>query len=265
MKIAALIILIVSFTSATWADDNRPPALQGVGIDQRLNGQVPLDLMFRDETGKSVRLGDYFGSKPVILALVYYKCPMLCTLTLNGLERTMRVMPLDVGNQYNVVTVSFDPRETPALAAAKKEEYLAHYGRPGGAAGWHFLTGEEPSIRQLTDIVGFHYNYDAQSGQYAHTTGLVILTPQGKIARYFYGVEFSPRDLRLSLVEASANKIGSPVDEILLFCFHYDPATGKYGLVIMRVIQIAGVVTVLALGSFMMLMLLRERESRLRT
>jgi len=262
MKAMALIILIVSFAPASWANDTRPPALQGVGIDQRLNQQVPLDLMFRDEAGKPVRLGDYFGSKPVILALVYYKCPMLCTLTLNGLERTMRVMPLDVGNQYSVVTVSFDPHETPALAAAKKQEYLAHYERPGGAAGWHFLTGEESSIRQLTDIVGFHYNYDPKSGQYAHTTGL---TPQGKIARYFYGVEFSPRDLRLSLVEASANKIGSPVDEILLFCFHYDPATGKYGLAIMRVIQLAGAITVLALGSFMALMLLRERESRLRT
>ena len=265
MKAWILIILMLGFALTSRADSGRPPTLQGVGIDQRLNEQVPLDLMFRDETGQSVRLGDYFGSKPVILALVYYKCPMLCTLTLNGLERTMRVMPLDVGNQYTVVTVSFDPRETPALAAAKKQEYLAHYERPGGAAGWHFLTGEESSIRQLTEVVGFHYNYDPQSGQYAHTTGLVILTPQGKIARYFYGVEFSPRDLRLSLVEASANKIGSPVDEILLFCFHYDPATGKYGLVIMRVIQIAGAVTVLALGSFMTLMLLREREHRLRT
>jgi protein SCO1 len=265
MKAMALIILILSFASAMRANDSRPPALQGVGIDQRLNKQVPLDLMFRDETGKSVRLGDYFGNKPIILVLVYYRCPMLCTLTLNGLERAMRVMPLDVGNQYTVVTVSFDPRETPALAIAKKQEYLAHYERPGAAAGWHFLTGEESSIRQLTEVVGFHYNYDPQSGQYAHTTGLVVLTPQGKIARYFYGVEFSPRDLRLSLVEASVNKIGSPVDEILLFCFHYDPATGKYGLAIMRVIQIAGAATVLALGSFMMLMLLRERKSRLRT
>lgn len=264
MKALVLIVLILSFTSPTRTKDSRPAALQGVGIDQRLNEQVPMDLTFRDETGKSVRLGDYFGSKPVILALVYYKCPMLCTLTLNGLERTMRVMPLDVGNQYTVVTVSFDPHETPALAAAKKQEYLAHYERPGGAVGWHFLTGEEPSIHQLTDVVGFHYNYDPQSGQYAHTTGLVVLTPQGKIARYFYGVEFSPRDLRLSLVEASANKIGSPVDEILLFCFHYDPATGKYGLAIMRVIQLAGAVTVLALGSFLARMLVRERESKLR-
>jgi protein SCO1 len=265
MKTVAVIILIVSFASATRADDSRPAVLQGVGIDQKLNEQVPLDLMFRDETGKSVRLGDYFGSKPVILALVYYKCPMLCTRTLNSLEATMRVMSLNVGSQYSVVTVSFDPHETPALAAAKKQEYLAHYERPGGAAGWHFLTGEESSIRQLTEVVGFHYNYDPQSGQYAHTTGLVVLTPQGKIARYFYGVEFSPRDLELSLVEASANKIGSPVDEILLFCFHYDPSTGKYGLAIMRVIQIAGAITVLGLGSFMTLMLLRERESRLRT
>ncbi len=265
MKAIAVSLLILSFASAARADDSRPAALQCVGIDQRLNGQVPLDLMFRDETGKSVRLGDYFDHKPVILALVYYRCPMLCTLTLNGLVRTMRVMPFDAGDQYTVVTVSFDPHETSALAAAKKQEYVAHYARPGGAAGWHFLTGEEPSIRRLTDAVGFHYNYDPQSGQYAHTTGLVVLTPQGKIARYFYGVEFSPRDLRLSLVEASANKIGSRVDEILLFCFHYDPATGKYGLVIVRIIQFAGAATVLVLGSFIAVMLLREKESRLRT
>ena len=265
MKAIALSVLILAFASGMWADDSRPAALRGVGIDQRLNEQVPLDLMFRDETGKSVRLGDYFGNKPVILALVYYRCPMLCTLTLNGLVRTMRVMPFDVGDQYAVVTVSFDPHETPALAAAKKGEYLAHYARPGGAAGWHFLTGEESSIRRLTEAVGFHYNYDPQSGQYAHTTGLVVVTPQGKIARYFYGVEVSPRDLRLSLVEASANKIGSRVDEILLFCFHYDPATGKYGWEIVRIIQFAGAVTVLVLGSFIAVMLLRERESRLRT
>jgi protein SCO1/2 len=264
MKAMALSILILTFASAMWADDSRPPALRDVGIDQRLNEQAPLDVMFRDETGKAVRLGDYFGNKPVILALVYYRCPMLCTLALNGLVRTMRVMPFDAGDQYTVVTVSFDPHETPALAAAKKAEYLTHYARPGGAAGWHFLTGEESSIRRLSEAVGFHYNYDPQSGQYAHTTGLVVLTPQGKIARYFYGVEFSSRDLRLSLVEASANRIGSRVDEILLFCFHYDPATGKYGLVIARIIQFAGAVTVLLLGSFVAVMLLREKESRLR-
>src|SRR5258706_8317307 len=210
MKAITVSVLILTFGSTIWAEDSRPAALRGVGIDQRLNEQVPLDLMFRDETGKFVRLGDYFGNKPVILALVYYRCPMLCTLTLNGLVRAMRVMPFDIGDQYSVVTVSFDPHETPALAAAKKQEYIAHYTRPGGAAGWHFLTGEEASIRRLTDVVGFHYNYDPQSGQYAHTTGVVILTPQGKVARDFYGVGFFSPGPALLFVGGPPHKIGSP-------------------------------------------------------
>ena len=235
----------------------------GVGIDQRLNEQVPLDLQFRDETGKSVKLGQYFGGKPVILAMVYYECPMLCTLTLNGLVRSMRALPFELGNQYAVVTVSFNPRETPALAAAKKKEYLANYAHPGGENGWHFLTGDEASIQQLTKAIGFHYNYDQESGQYAHAAGLVMVTPEGRIARYFYGVEFSTRDLRLALDEASANKIGSPVEAILLFCFHYNPLTGKYGLLISRVLQLAGAATVLLLGGFVTVMLWREKHGKL--
>ena len=266
MKIVFLVaISLVLISRIDRADDSRPAALQGVGIDQRLNEQVPLDLTFRDEDGKTVKLGNYFGQKPVILALVYYECPMLCTLTLNGLVRTMRGMSFNAGQEYTVVTVSFDPRETAALAAAKKKEYLAHYARTGGAVGWHFLTGDEPSIRQLTSAVGFRYHFDAESGQYAHATGLVVLTPQGKIARYFYGVEYSPRDMRLALVEASENKIGSPVDAVLLFCFHYNPLTGKYGLVIARALQLAGAGTVLALGTFVGLMLRRDRQQRLST
>jgi protein SCO1 len=265
MKKFTISLFIVAVAFAAFADQDRPAALQGVGIDQRLNEQAPLELMFRDETGRSVKLGDYFSDKPVILSLVYYECPMLCTLTLNGLVRSMRVLPFGVGERYTVVTVSFNPHETSSLAAAKKKEYLSHYARPGGETGWHFLTGDESSIQKLTQAVGFHYNYDAQSGQYAHATGLVILTPRGKIARYFYGVEFSPRDLRLALDEASANKIGSPVDAMLLFCFHYDPMTGKYGLAIMRVIQLAGAGTVLALGGFMAVMLWRERRGKLRS
>ena len=265
MKIAALhVLFLILFLTSARADESRPPALQGVGIEQRLNEQLPLDLSFRDEDGKNVKLGDYFVEKPVILAPVYYECPMLCTLTLNGLVRAMRGMSLNDGKDYTVVTVSINPRETPALAAAKKKEYLAHYARAGGDVGWHFLTGNQSSIQQLTRAVGFHYNYDAASGQYAHAAGLIVLTPHGTIARYFYGVEYSPRDMRLALVEASANKVGSPVDAILLFCFHYDPLTGKYGLVIARVLQLAGAGTVLALGTFMGVMLRRERLQRAR-
>jgi protein SCO1/2 len=263
MTIIALFLSLSVLAPAALAGDTRPAALQGVGIDQRLNDPVPLDLMFRDEAGHAVKLGSYFTDKPVILALVYYECPMLCTLTLNGLVRAMRALPFDAGAQYTIVTVSFNPRETWPQAAAKKKTYLAAYARPGGESGWHFLTGDEPAIRQLTQAVGFHYTYDPQSGQYAHATGLVILTPRGRISRYFYGVEFSPRDLRLALVEASANRIGSLVDAVLLFCFHYDPATGKYGLLIMRVIRLAGAATVLILGMFMTVMLWREKQARL--
>ena len=264
MKFIVIVVLLAVTVSTAMADSTRPAALQGVGIDQRLNDQVPLNLAFRDETGNAVKLGDYFDDKPVILALVYYECPMLCTLTLNGLVRAMRALPFDVGRQYTVVTVSFNPRETWSLAAAKKTGYIASYRRPGGAEGWHFLTGDEPSIVKLTEAVGFHYNYDPVSGQYAHATGLMVLTPQGKISRYFFGVEFSPRDLRLALDEASANRIGSLVDSVLLFCFHYDPATGKYGLLIIRVLQLAGAATVVVLGTFMTVMLWREKHGRLR-
>jgi protein SCO1/2 len=262
VKKTALLILLVLLATPLFARQDRPAALDDVGIDQRLNQQVPLSLTFRDETGKSVKLGDYFGDKPVILTLVYYECPMLCTYTLNGLVRSMQALPFDLGRQYRVVTVSFNPHEGPALAAAKKKEYLSHYSRSGGAEGWHFLTGDAPSIEKLADAVGFRYHYDAETRQYAHAAGLMVLTPQGKIARYFYGVEFSPRDLRLALDEASADRIGSPVDEVLLFCFHYDPATGKYGLLITRMIQIAGAGTVLIIALFIGLMLRRERAAK---
>ncbi|MBI1927913.1 SCO family protein [Candidatus Poribacteria bacterium] len=226
----------------------QPDILREVGIDQRLNEQVPLDLVFRDETGKLVRLGDYFGEKPVILSLVYYECPMLCTLVLNGLLKSLRALSFDVGKEFNVVTVSFNPGETPTLAAAKKAEYIQHYSRPGTAEGWHFLTGQEASIQQLAQAVGFRYVYDAQKNQFAHASGIMVLTPQGRLSHYFYGIEYSPRDIRLSLVEASANKIGSPVDQLLLYCYHYDPTTGKYGVIIMNIIRLAGLGTVLALG-----------------
>jgi protein SCO1/2 len=248
----------------TWAQglnaSSQPSTLRDVGIDQKLNEQVPLDLVFRDEAGKVVKLREYFGEKPVILSLVYYECPMLCNMILNGLYRSLRTLSFDVGREFNVVTVSFNPKETPALAAAKKDTYIKAYARPGAAQGWHFLTGAEESIRQLTQAVGFRYTYDPQTKQYAHASGIMVLTPQGKLARYFYGIEYAPKDLRLGLVEASAGKIGSPVDQVLLFCYHYDPVTGKYGVVIMRVIRLAGMATVLVLGAFMVVMFRRDRR-----
>lgn len=225
-----------------------PPALRGVGFDQKLDAQVPTDLEFRDETGRPVRLGDYFRDRPVILVLAYYRCPMLCNEVLNGLVRAMLDLTLDVGRDFDVLTVSFDAREKPELAAAKKKTYLERYGRPGAEAGWHFLTGEEESIRRLTEAVGFHFTYDERNDQFAHASGILVLTPQGKVSRYFFDIRYSPRDLRLGLVEASANRIGSPVDQILLYCFHYDPSVGRYGPTIMNLVRLLGLLTVLGIG-----------------
>jgi protein SCO1/2 len=227
----------------------RPPGLKNVGIEQRLNEQIPLGLGFRDERGQTVSLRDYFGQKPVILNLVYYQCPMLCSEVLSGLVSSLKILKFDVGNQYNVLTVSFNPRETPDLASAAKAQYLKRYGRPGAAAGWHFLTGPEESIAALAQAVGFEYQYDAQSGQYAHATAIMILTPEGRVAQYYYGVEFAPKDLRLGLIQAASGKIGNLVDEVLLYCYHYDPATGKYGAVITRILKLSGVTTIVLLGA----------------
>jgi protein SCO1/2 len=257
-----IVALLLCAATAASAADTRPAALQDVGIDQRLNEPVPLDLVFHDESGAPVRLGTYFGSKPVILALAYYECPMLCTLVLNGLASAMKVLSFDAGKEFEVVTVSFNPADTPALAAAKKQTYLKAYGRPGADAGWHFLTGDAAAIAQLTRAVGFRYKWLPEQQQFAHAAGIMVLTPQGKLARYFYGVEFSPRDLRLGLVEAAENKIGSPVDQLLLFCFHYDAATGKYGATAMGAVRVAGLLTVLALATFLAVMLRREHAQR---
>jgi protein SCO1 len=239
----------------------RPPILRDVGIDQRLNEQVPLDLQFHDDTGNTVRLRDYFGQKPVILSLVYYDCPMLCTTVLNGLLESLKQLKFTVGDQFNVVTVSFDPTEKPSLAAAKKAVYVGLYGRAGAPESWHFLTGDEASIRQLTRAVGFRYNYDPQTKQYVHATGIMVLTPQGRLARYFYGIKYPAGNLRLGLVEASQGKIGSPVDEILLYCCQYDPQTGKYSLIISRAIKIAGGVTVLCLGTMILVLFRGGRQA----
>jgi protein SCO1/2 len=232
----------------------RPPGLKNVAIEQNLNEQIPAALTFRDETGKTVTLGDYFGKKPMILNLVYYQCPMLCGEVLTGLESALRVLKFDVGKEFDVLTVSFDPKETPEMAAAKKAEYLKRYGRPSAAEGWHFLTGPAASIDALTKAAGFQYQYDPRSGQFAHATAIMVLTPQGKIAQYYYGVEFAPKDLRLGLIQASENKIGTVVDQVLLYCYHYDPDTGKYGAIISRVLQLAGGATVLILGTFLIVM-----------
>lgn len=239
-----------------------PAMVQGVGIDQNLNAQIPLELQFKDENGQVVRLGQYFREKPVVLALVYYECPGLCDLILNGLTHTMQQTSLNVGSDYEVVTVSFNPKETWQLANAKKANYIEKYNRSGAKAGWHFLTGDEASIKSLTETVGFHYNYDPISKQFAHASAIMVLTPEGKIARYFFGIEYKPRDFRLGLVEASANKIGSPADRVLLFCYHYDPTTGKYGMAITEVTRALGTATVLLLGGFVFIMLRRERRSQ---
>jgi protein SCO1/2 len=238
-----------------------PAMVQGVGIDQNLNAQIPLELKFKDETGQAVRLGQYFRQKPVVLALVYYECPGLCDLILNGLTHTMQQISLNVGSDYEVVAVSFNPKDTWQLATAKKANYIEKYNRPGAKEGWHFLTGDEASIKSLTETVGFHYNYDPISKQFAHASAIYVLTPEGKIARYFYGIEYKPRDFRLGLVEASANKIGSPADQVLLFCYHYDPTTGKYGMAITEITRVLGTATVLLLGGFVFIMLRRERQA----
>jgi protein SCO1/2 len=244
------------------ATSARPGLLSQVRIDQQLNRQIPLDLPFRDETGKEVKLRDYFGKRPVILALVYYECPMLCTQVLNGLVTALSVMNFEPGRQFDVVAVSFNPREGPALAAQKKAAYLERYKRPQTADGWHFLTGAEPSIKALAEAVGFHYAYDPAIQQYAHGAAIEVITPTGHISRYFYGIEYSARDIRLGLIEASEERIGTPIDDFLLFCYHYDPTTGKYGAAVIRLVRLGGVATVLAFLSFFAISLRRERAAR---
>jgi len=242
--------------------DAVPKALKGVDLEQHLGEKVPLDLLFKDESGRSVRLGDLLGDRPAILTLNYYRCPMLCTLELNGLVSSLRTMSLEPGSDFRIITVSIDPKEAPPLAAEKKSVYVRAYGRAGAAEGWHFLTGEEPAIEKLTESVGFRYAYDETTRQYEHAAGIMVLTPAGELSRYFYGVEYPPRDLRLALVESSQGKIGSLADKFLLFCFHYDPATGRYSLLLMRVMRAGGALTALVLGGLVLLALRRERAAQ---
>ncbi len=235
-----------------------PPALQKVSLEQRLGEQLPLDLVFRDETGREVRLAEYFQKgRPVILSLVFYECPMLCNQVLNGLVSSIKTLSFTAGQEFEVLTVSFDAREGAELARAKKESYMVRYQRPQGRDGWHFLTGTQASIDALTKAVGFNYYYDEATKQFAHASGIIVLTPEGKTARYFYGIDYAPRDLRFGLIEAADGRIGSPVDKLLLYCYHYDPATGKYGAVVMNVMRLAGIVTLIGIAS--LILFLRRR------
>jgi protein SCO1 len=237
-----------------------PTLLQDIGLDQKLNEPLPLTLKFKDEQGREVALGDYFGRRPVILVLAYYECPMLCTQVLNGLASAIGVLNFSVGKEFEIVTVSFDPGETPELARGKKAAYIERYKRAGAESGWHFLTGSQHSITQLTRAVGFRYAYNAEVDQFAHPSGIMVATPDGRLSRYFYGIEYGPRDLRLALIEAADRKIGSPADQLLLACFHYDPKSGKYSLAIMRLVQTAGILTVVAIG--LTILMLRRRDRR---
>ena len=233
--------------------------VEQVGIDQKLGAQISHDLKFRDEDGNPVRIGDYFkGDRPLVLSLVYYRCPGLCTMSLNGMSAAFKPLTLSAGKDFDVLTVSIDPKETPGLAKEKKAQYVKRYGREGAEKGWHFLTGDEASVRALADAVGFGYVYHPETDQYTHSAAIMVLTPRGQVSKYYYGLEYSSRDLRLGLVEASGNRIGTLADAVTLLCYQYDPRTGKYGAAVMRAVRLGGVLTVLGLAAFVFLMLRRE-------
>jgi protein SCO1/2 len=238
-----------------------PGVLADVRFDQRLNEQLPLDTPFKDEEGRPVRLGQYFGRKPVVMAFVYYECPMLCTQVLNGLTTSLIMLHETVGREFDVVAISFDARETPVLASGKKKATLDRYDRPESSRGWHFLTGDESAITTVTAAAGFRYVWDAKTQQFAHPSGIVMATPEGKIARYFFGIDYAPRDVKFGLIESSAGRIGNAIDQLLLYCYHYDPATGAYGFVAMGAVRVGGAVTVLALVGFVIVSLRRERRA----
>jgi protein SCO1/2 len=241
--------------------DGLPPALEGVRFDQRLGDHLPLDLAFRDDQGGSVRLGDFFAERPVLLSLGYYRCPMLCPMVRDGLVRSIKPLSFSAGREFEVVVVSINPDEGPDDARSRRDESLSRYDREGSDGGWHFLTGSRESIARLSDAVGFRYSRDEKTGQFAHAAGVVVATPRGEISRYLFGAEFSPRDVRLALVEASASRIGGLTDQLLLFCFHYDPRAGRYTAVALRSLRIAGVLTVVAIAGFIGISFWRERSS----
>jgi protein SCO1/2 len=240
----------------------RPAILKDVSFRQRLNETLPLDAQFLDETGRSVRLGDYFGgSKPVVLAFVYYQCPMLCIQVMNGISSSLRALPFEAGKDFDVVLVSFDPRDTPAAAAEKKRTHLDYWAAQSTASGWHLLTGDESTIARVTAAAGFSYQWDELTQQFAHVSGVLVVTPDGRLSRYFYGVEYSPKELRLALVESGQGQIGSVIDELLLYCYHYDPASGRYGVIVMNLIRVGGVLTVAFILGVMLLT--RRRDTPL--
>jgi protein SCO1/2 len=266
------LVLVTLLAAAAWGQgmgdglmspppNVRPPGLKNVGIQQNLNQQIPPDLMFTDDLGHKVKLGDYFGQKPLILNFVYYGCPMLCGEELSGLESTLRVLKFDVGKEFDVITISFDPKNTPEIAAKKKAQFLQRYNRPGAERGWHFLVGQPDAIAAVTKAAGFQYQYDEKTGEFAHSTAIMVLTPQGKIAQYYYGIEYPPKDLRLALVEASENRIGNVVDELVLYCYHYDPEKGRYSATVMRVLRLMGVATLLCLGALLFAMIRRGPDN----
>lgn len=264
MNFTRMCALSVLCGSILWAEttvpsqtDSRPAILRSVGIHQNMGAQTPLDLPFNDEAGNPITLRAFAG-KPVILALVYYQCPSLCNMVLNGVLRSVKSLNLTAGRDFQIVAVSFDPRETPEMARAKKATYVKEYGHGGGERGWHFLTGPDASSRGLANAVGFRYAYDPVTNQYAHGSAIMLLTPEGKVSKYFYGIEYPQRDLRLGLVEASGGRIGSAIDQVMLYCYHYDPSNGKYGMVIMNVLRVAGILTVGVLGLFMFVMFRRD-------
>jgi protein SCO1 len=257
---ALLIAQAVAADSATVPSNSMPEPLKAVGYDQRLGEQVPLDLEFRDEAGRPVKLGDLFGRRPVVLVFAYYECPMLCDLVLQGLTGSLKALRFDAGKEFDVVVVSIDPKETPKLAAETEAQTLSRYGRSGTEAGWHFLTGGQGSILKLTQAAGFRYVYDKERDEFAHAAGVVILTPGGRISRYLYGIEYAPRDVRLALIESADGRIGNLADQVLLYCFHYDPVYGKYSAMTMNILRLAAVATVLGLG--LLILLLKRRERR---
>ncbi|HMA28903.1 MAG TPA: SCO family protein [Thermoanaerobaculia bacterium] len=236
-----------------------PPPVKDVGFDQRLGEAIPLDLVFRDEAGESVRLSTFFGKRPVVLSLVYFTCPMLCGMTTDGLVRSVRALSFEPGTDYEILSLSFDPRDTPETASEKKRTVMAQYGRKSGPGGWHFLTGDAASIAALTKAVGFRYVWDAEQKQFAHATGVTVLTPQGRIAKVFFGIEYPAKDLRLALIEASDEKIGNVVDQLLLLCFHYDPKAGRYTATVRNLVRAGGVITFVLLAGFVTIMLRKER------
>jgi len=259
------VALVLGFAVPTLAQivtepkpERLPPQLGDVSIEQRLNQQVPLDLKFRDETGATVQLGQFFSTgRPVVLSLVYFDCPMLCSQVLESLAHALRLVKFDAGQQFEVITVSFDPRDTPQGAATAKQKYLAMYAHPGAERGWHFLTGDQASIASLANAVGFHYRWDSRTQQFAHAAGIMLATPDGRISQYYYGARFFPTDLRLGLIQASQDRIGSLADQVVLYCYHWDPHTGRYGVIVSRVLQISGAITLLTLGAVLILLFRR--------